>query len=125
MHENPGSATQLLGGQPALDKPRVQFTTQSLLLCMGYLGCLIWLVQFIFRAETVRIPLFMHLWFVVLWTSVVYGTFMLQNASPYVIAGMIGVGLTSPVLIDIFLQDFEAIPLVTGWSASFIFAMFA
>jgi hypothetical protein len=123
--ENTGSAVQLLRRQHALSRRPLQFTLRSLLLCTGFVACLAWLVQFIIRTEPLGIPIVMHIWFLVLWTSVIGGAIFTENAWSYLVAGLIGVLLASPLLIDIYINDLEPIPLLAGWSTSFAFAVFA
>lgn len=125
QYQDLGVVARLLRKQQALGRSPMQFTLGALLLGVGYLGCLIWIVRFIIQSEPLGIPFFLHLWFLVLWTNVVGGAFVSHDAWRYIVGGIIGVGLASPFLIDVFIHDFEAIPLVTGWSTSFVFAMFA
>src|SRR5262249_763675 len=125
QYQKPGFVARLLRKQQSLGQSHLQFTTRSLLLGTGYVACLVWLLQFIVRSEPLGIPLFMHLWFLALWISVIGGSIVAEDAWWYLVAGLIGVGFSSPLLLNIFANDLEPIPLTTGWATSFSFAMFA
>jgi hypothetical protein len=123
--EELGVVTQLVRRQQALVRPRLQFTMRTLLIGTAYFACLVWLVQFIVRTEPLGIPIYMHLWFLFLWISAITGAYISQDAWWYFMGGAIGLALGSPILLDIYVHDLTALPLVTGWSSSFVFAMFA
>src|SRR5262249_10853186 len=74
--ENQGFMLWLLRRHQSLGKTPLQFTLQSLLVCMGYFGCLLWMIQFIVRTQPLDIPIVMHLWFLMLWTSAIAGAFI-------------------------------------------------
>jgi hypothetical protein len=117
--------SRLLRRQRALNKTPLQFSLQALLLATGYFCAMIWLLLYLVRNAPLGIPIYMHLGFVALWVSAIGGAAISNNAWAYFTGGLIGLVAASPVLIGIYVNDLETIPVVTAWATSYAFAMSA
>jgi len=123
--ESRSLVSRLLRRQRSLSSSPMQFSLQSLLLATGYFCAMIWLVLYLMRNAPLSIPLYMHLGFVALWVCAIGGAAISNNASAYLAGGLIGLLAASPILLGIYINDLDSIPVVTAWAASFGFAMSA
>jgi hypothetical protein len=103
----------------------VQFSLQSLLLATGYFCAMIWLVLYLIRNAPLSIPIYLHLGFVALWTCAIGGAAISNNASAYLTGGLIGLLAASPILLGIYVNDLDSIPIFTAWAMSYAFALTA
>jgi hypothetical protein len=130
---------QGLSTKTGQQKFKIRFSVSDALFCMAFIAIYSWLASRCFMIRhpknvgpstmkvvaSVPLQLFIHSWFAVLWFNVLVSVKILRDLRAQVITGMIGVALSSPLLLLMLGNVRGSAPYLVAWHAWFIFATFA